>query len=444
MIRFYKQLFINPRFFVSGGAIVVVFALSFILHWLFPAGVVLLLLLCVVSIADSLLVFSRKNVVLVSRSLPSLLSLSDENKVVLKVKNQTGLKIGILLYDELPFQLQVRDFEIRDVLKEGEEKTYEYHVRPVSRGRYVFGNVNVFIASGLALVSKKQVVELSTPISVYPSIIQMKKYELMAHPAFSRSEGIKRHRRLGHSYEFDQIKEYVVGDDNRSVNWKASSRKGALMVNQYEDERAQQIYNIIDKSRSMRMPFNNLTLLDHAINTSLVISNIILQKHDKAGLITFSDKIGTILPADKSSQQLRRILEALYNEKEHNLEANYELLFHLVRNVVRQRSLIFLYTNFESYHAFERMLPILRQVSKLHLLVVVFFENEDVIKISTGEAAHLRDIYLQVIARKYREEKRQIVTELNNYGIHAIKTLPQDLSINAINKYLELKSRGMI
>jgi uncharacterized protein (DUF58 family) len=110
----------------------------------------------------------------------------------------------------------------------------------------------------------------------------MKKYELKAHVS-SRSEGIKRHRRLGHSYEFDQIKEYVVGDDNRSVNWKASSRKGALMVNQYEDERSQQIYSIIDKSRAMHMPFNNLTLLDHAINTSLVISNIILQKHDKAG-----------------------------------------------------------------------------------------------------------------------------------------------------------------
>jgi uncharacterized protein (DUF58 family) len=444
MIRFYKRLFLNARFFIAGCAITVVFALSFILHWLFPVGVAMLVLLFVITIADCILLFSRRNGIEVNRRLPSLLSLGDENKITLRVTNLAGLKANVVLYDELPYQLQVRDFEIRDVLKFEEPKEYIYTVRPVTRGRYLFGNINVFISSQLGFVSKKQVIEAEEPISVYPSIIQMKKYELKAHAALSHTEGIKRHRKIGHSYEFDQIKEYVVGDDNRSVNWKASSRRGALMVNQYEDERAQQIYSIIDKSRAMHMPFNNLTLLDHAINTSLVISNIILQKHDKAGLITFSDKIGTILPADKSSQQLRRILEALYNEQEHNLEANYELFFHLVRNVVKQRSLIFLYTNFESYHAFERIMPILRRVSKLHLLVVVFFENEDVISLSTKEASDIKDIYLQIIARKYREEKRQIVTELNNYGIHAIKTLPQDLSINTINKYLELKSRGMI
>ena len=98
-------------------------------------------------------------------------------------------------------------------------------------------------------------------------------------------------RRIGHSYEFEQIKNYVRGDDYRSINWKATSRRGHLMVNQYEDERAQQVYNIIDKSRSMKMPFNGMSLLDYAINTSLVISNVALQKHDRAGLMTFSDKM---------------------------------------------------------------------------------------------------------------------------------------------------------
>jgi uncharacterized protein (DUF58 family) len=281
-------------------------------------------------------------------------------------------------------------------------------------------------------------------VPVYPSIIQMKKYELKTHPFYSVSEGIKKHRRIGHSYEFDQIKEYVVGDDSRSINWKASGRKGALMVNQYEDERSQQVFSIIDKSRAMRMPFNNMTLLDYAINSTLVISNVVLQKHDKAGLITFSDKIGSILPAERSSRQLKKILEALYNEQEQFLEAEYELLYHLVRNVIKNRSLIFLYTNFESYHAFERVLPILRQINKLHLLVVIFFDNEDVVNMSRKQANKLLDIYIQTMAGNYLFEKKQIATELSNHGIHCIKTLPADLSINTINKYLELKSRRMI
>jgi uncharacterized protein (DUF58 family) len=444
MIRIFKQLFLPARFFVVGSASIVVFAFSFIVPWLFSLGLTILTLLFVTTLADSLLLIGNKRKFTVDRIVPNLLSLGDENKVLIKVKNNIGLDVEIIIYDELPYQLQMRDFEMKSPLKKDEEKVFEYLVTPTSRGNYVFGNVNILVTTVIGFVQQKQVFGLRTTVPVYPSIIQMKKFELKTHPFQTVSEGVKRHRRMGHSYEFDQIKEYVIGDDSRSINWKASSRKGALMVNQYEDERSQQVFSIVDKSRSMRMPFNNLTLLDYAINTSLVISNVVLQKHDKAGLITFSDKIGTILPAERSSRQLKKILEALYNEQEHFLEADYELLYHLVRNVVKNRSLLFLYTNFESYHAFERMLPILRQINKFHLLVVIFFDNEEIVNMSRKHANKLLDIYIQTMAGNYLFEKNQIVSELSNHGIHCIKTLPRDLSINTINKYLEFKSRRMI
>lgn len=444
MIRIFKQLFLPARFFVVGAAGIVVFALSFIVPWLFSLGLTIVAVLVVFTVADSILLISKKRRLSVERIVPSLLSLGDENKILLKVRNNLGFDVDIVIYDELPYQLQMRDFEMKSSIKKDEEQEFEYMVTPTSRGSYVFGNVNILVNSALGFVQQKQVVELRAEVPVYPSIIQMKKFELKAHPSYLVSEGVKQHRRMGHSYEFDQIKEYVIGDDSRSINWKASSRRGTLMVNQYEDERSQQIFSIIDKSRSMRMPFNNLTLLDYAINTSLVISNVVLQRHDKAGLVTFSDKIGTILPAERSSRQLKKILEALYNEQEHFLEADYELLYHLVRNVVKNRSLLFLYTNFESYHAFERVLPILRQINRFHLLVVIFFDNEEVVNMSRTPANKLLDIYIQTMAGNYLFEKNQIVSELTNHGIHCIKTLPKDLSINTINKYLEFKSRRMI
>lgn len=443
MIRILKQAFLPSRFFIAASASIVVFAFSFIMPWLFALGLSILLSLLIITFADGILLFGNKTKLQVVRTIPNLLSLGDENRIYISVKNNTGLDVQIVIYDELPYQLQMRDFKIEALLKKREERIFEYGVTPTSRGSYNFGKVNILVTSVVGFIQRKHVFELQTVVPVYPSIIQMKKYELKTH-SFSVSEGIKKHRRVGHSYEFDQIKEYVIGDDSRSINWRASSRKGALMVNQYEDERSQQVFSIIDKSRAMRMPFNNLTLLDYAINSSLVISNVVLQKHDKAGLITFSDKIGTILPAERSTQQLRKILEALYNEQEHFLEAEYELLYHLVRNVIKHRSLIFLYTNFESYHAFERILPVLRQISKFHLLVVIFFDNEEVVKMSKTEADKLLDIYIQTMAGSYLFEKNQIVTDLNNHGIHCIKTLPSELSINTINKYLELKSRRMI
>ena len=192
------------------------------------------------------------------------------------------------------------------------------------------------------------------------------------------------------------------------------------------------------------MPFNDLSLMDYAINTTLTISNIAMKKEDRVGLITFSDAIETTLHPDKHPRQLRKIMEALYNEKERYTESNFELLYQFSRSFIRVRSLVFLFTNFESLYAIERVVGILRKLNKLHLLVVVFFENAEITDYGHSEAANLEEVYLTTIADKFSVEKQQILKELLKYGIQTIVTRPEDLSINTINKYLELKSRGLI
>ncbi len=379
-----------------------------------------------------------------SRQVSKLMSLGDENDIKIFLANESLLPLHITVIDEIPFQFQKRDFAMHFKFLRGEKKIIHYHLRPVKRGEYFFGSINIYITSVIGLAQRKNKYGEGVMVPVYPSILQMKNMELKAFSRISNFQGIKRLRRLGHSYEFEQIKNYVRGDDYRSINWKATSRKADLMVNQYEDERAQQVYSILDNSRSMRMPFDDLSLLDYSINTSLVLSNIALHKADKAGLITFSDKVDVLLPAERSRPQLQKILDSLYRQKEKNREANFELLYTTVRNFVKGRSLLFLYTNFESMYAMERVLPILRKLNKFHLLVVVFFENTEITNYGNKHAETLRDIYDQTIAQKFSSEKNQIVQQLRQYGIQAILTPPKELSINSINKYLELKARGMI
>src|SRR3712207_1783676 len=127
--------------------------------------------------------------------------------------------------------------------------------------------------------------------------------------------GVKKVRRLGHSMEFEQVKEYVSGDDYRTLNWKATARRGNLMVNNFTDEKSQPIYCVIDKGRAMKMPFEGMSLLDYAINASLVLSNVALLKQDKAGLVTFSEQAGAFLQANRTPTQMQAILEVLYNQK---------------------------------------------------------------------------------------------------------------------------------
>ncbi len=244
--------------------------------------------------------------------------------------------------------------------------------------------------------------------------------------------------------EFDQIKEYVRGDDIRSLNWKATARANSLMINQYQDERSQQVVNVIDMGRVMKLPFDGLSLLEYAINTSLVISNISLIKEDKAGLITFSNKQSVVVKPEKKRTHIRKIQEALYNLKTNFLESDFQRMLVSLRTHLNQRSLVLLYTNFETYSGMERQLPYLQRLAADHLLVVVFFENTEMTSLIEQDSKTIEDIYTKTIAEKFSYEKRQIVKALNQRGIHTILTPPKELSVNAINKYLELKARGLI
>jgi uncharacterized protein (DUF58 family) len=244
--------------------------------------------------------------------------------------------------------------------------------------------------------------------------------------------------------EFEQIKEYVPGDDFRTINWKATARKGDMMVNHYTDEKSQQIYCIINKGRMMKMPFKQLSLLDYAINASLVLSNVALLKQDKAGIITFSEEIGNVLPADRKATQMNAVLEVLYNQKTRYLESDFEKLYLQIRKTISQRSLLVLFTNFESMSALQRELPYLRKIARYHLLLVVFFENTEIKELITQEAADVQAVYIKTIAEKFTQEKRMIVKELQQYGILSILTAPENVTANTINKYLELKNRQAI
>lgn len=419
---------------------VLAFPFSFLL-W--PAKILLAAFIALVA-GDLIVLFLTGIRFQVHRQVQSVLSLGSENLVRLSIANLSHVSTKVEVIDELPFQFQRRDFTMHTLLKPGEKKRLEYHLRPVERGVYGFGKVHLLLRSRFRLFVRQFSFDQTADVSVYPSVLEMKQLELRTFSEIATTSGIRKLRRIGHTYEFDQIKDYVAGDEYRSINWKATSRRAKLMTNQYTDEKSQQVYSIIDVSRAMELPFNGLTLLDYAINTSLVISNIALRKQDKAGLMHFDAKQVRMVAADRSSGQLRRLLETLYNIRPQALEPNLEMLYAMIRKKITQRSLIFLYTNFESQMALERALPLLRKINKFHLLVVVFFENEEIGKLASSDPQNLEDIYTQTVARKFVTTKLQLVHLLRQYSIQSVFTKPEDLSVNTVNKYLELKSRGMI
>lgn len=439
-----KSLYLDTRFFLLLGGIALLFLLAYFFPVLFGVARITALAAAVLLLIDLFLIFRARKGFHVVREMAERLSNGDDNEIRIYLESLYNIPVGVTIIDELPFQFQVRDQRYRLNLASGGRTILSYRVRPVERGEYHFGAVNVFAVTPIALVRRRFRFDQDRTVAVYPSYIQLRRYELLAVTNRLTEAGIKRIRRIGNTMEFDQIREYVRGDDYRTLNWKATARRGEFMVNQYQDERAQQIYSVIDKGRVMKMPFEGMTLLDYAINTSLVLSNIALLKQDKAGIVTFAEKLGTVVPAERRRSQMQRILEVLYNQKTNFLESNYELLYAHVRQRIAGRSLLMLYTNFETLSSLHRQLPYLRKIARDHLLVVVFFENTELRSLLESPAASVEQVYVKTIAEKFAYEKRLIVKDLQRYGIHSILTPPSGLTVNTINKYLELKARRLI
>ncbi len=425
------------------AALSVLFLFSYWWTWIFAMTWILVLVLIVFILLEISMLYSS-NALEGRRILPEKFSNSDLNSVSIVLKNNYTFGINIGIIEELPVQFQKRDFYKSISIPAKNNTTFIYKLRPTERGEYIFGKLNCYASSAIGLIRKRYVFDNEQMVKVYPSFVQMKQYDFLGIDNRISHHGLKKIRRIGHTMEFEQIKEYVVGDDVRTINWKATGKHGQLMVNQYQDEKMQPVYSIIDTSRVMKMPFNGLKLLDYAINSSLAFSNIALKKNDKVGLVDFSYKAGNFLPAQAKKTYLNAILEALYNIDTKFLDADYGALQVLVKRQIKQRSLIMLYTNFEHISALHRQLPYLQAISKKHVLVVIFFENTELKVLTNSIATSIPEIIDQTIAQEFELDKKLMVRELQQRGIQTILTAPEDLSVNTINKYLEIKARGIL
>lgn len=439
-----RNLFINNRLFFTLFAIGVSYILAFFFPWLLWVAHGLLLAIFLAFIVDYLLLFNHKKAIQAQRILPEKLSNGDKNSIEIEIKNNYPFKVLTKIIDEVPLQFQKRDFLIERRIESNNKLHFEYILEPKERGEYSFGNLNVFAQSPIGLVSRRFTFQKDTILPCYPSFIHLRKYELVALKNEFLLGGIKKIRKLGNTIEFEQIKEYVPGDDIRTINWKATSKRNQLMVNQYQDERAQRVYMLIDMGRTMQMPFNGLSLLDYSINAAMALSHIILKKSDRAGMMTFSKKTENKVFAENRPGQLKKISQSLYNVQTDFYESDFSRLYQDVRFHIGQRSLLLLFSNFETLDAVNRQMKYLRGIAKNHLLVIIFFKNSELQDLIHKKPENIQEVYDQIIAEKFEYEKKLIIHELRKHGIHSVYTLPKNLNIEVINKYLEIKARGIL
>lgn len=434
-------MFLPIRFYYTAMVVIVVLSLGQLWPPLFYVGALLLALFALLLVIDIALLWTRRGIT-ATRHCSSRFSNGDENPVSIQVENNYRFGVKLSIIDEIPHIFQRRDVNYSMRLKAGENGTVDYTLRPTRRGVYGFGHIRAFASSPIGLLQRRFTCGEPTDVAVYPSYLMLNQYAFLAISNNLTEMGIKRIRRVGNNTEFEQIKSYVQGDDYRLINWKASARAHQLMVNVYTDERSQQIINVIDKGRIMQQAFEGMTILDYAINAALVLSYVALHRDDKAGVITFADEFNDFVKPDRGPAQMNDILECLYHQTTDFAESDYSTLVVNTNHLVGQRSLLILYTNFFDYNSMLRQLPYLRQLNSRHRLVVVFFIDNERRDFINQQPHSIRDYYEHSIAAKIDHEQTLIINTLRQYGINSLLTSPQNLSVNVINRYLEMKSRG--
>ena len=443
-IDLFKNLYIRSRFFVLWALVVFFFVVSFFIPILFEISQWLLVIFLLVLLMDVWILFYNRKGITADRKLPNKFSNGDKNTIQLNVTNQYKFEVHLEVIDEIPEQFQIRDFLIKFKLPTNESQKHEYTLKPSFRGLVVFGSLHAYASTPIGLAKRRFSFPLHTEIAVYPSTIQLTKYDLSSLKYKVGKNGLKKIRKLGHTSEFENIKEYVQGDDIRTINWKATAKTQKLKVNQYQDERSQSVYCIIDTGRVMKMPFENLSLLDYAINASLVFSRLVLKKQDNAGIFSFSKRVENKVIADRRGIQMERIMEALYNIKTDHFESDFGNLYVDIRKNISHRSLLLLFTNFETIEDLKHKIHYLKAISKNHVLIVIIFHNTELDTLAHTFTDDTIQIFDKTIAEKFIYEKKLIVQELKKYGIQTILTKPKNLTLDTINKYLEVKARGLI
>lgn len=441
--RFFSSLYLTNRLFIILALLIVLACFAAAFEFLFFILQLCIIVLVALVILDIVILFSSKSIE-AERKCAERFSNGDENHVALTITNRYNFPVKLTILDELPYQFQMRDLSFLATLRPKQTATFDYTLLPKTRGNYHFGCTNIYVETILSLVRRRYIDSKDQVVKVYPSFFSINKYALSAKMNNLFQIGQKKIRKIGNATEFEQIQNYNIGDDPRTINYKATARRNELMINKYVEERSQPVYCIIDKGRAMEMPFNGMSLLDYAINSTIVLAASAINKSDKFGLITFSNTIDTVLPASDKRTQMNAVLEVLYKDKTNFKDASYSDLFMTVKRVIKQRSLLVFYTNFETLNSLKRQIKYLKLLSRSHVVVVAFFVNQELEALLDKHVDNEYDIYDKAMAEKTFMDKQLIAEELRRHGIQTVLTSPENMTIATLNKYLEIKSRGIL
>ncbi len=382
------------------------------------------------------------------------LSLGVPNPVTLEIESRAARPLDITLHDEPPIGFVLLEPATQKAtIAPSEKLALTYHVRPLQRGDFAFGDINLRWGGPLRLFVRQTIVEAAERVKVYPNIYEIRQYELLVRRDQLSEMGLRNVRQRHQGTMFESLRDYTPDDPYRSINWKATARRGKPISTDYEPERNQRVLIMLDVGRMMRSAIRvddpggvswNMAKVDFVINSILLLTYVASRKGDQVGLLVFADQVKQYLPPEPGSAYFNKLLEAMYALGSEPVEADYGRAVSFLRARQKKRALIILFTDLSGARASESLLTHMPRLTPQHLPLLVTIRDPalDLEALQTPTASE--SVYRRAVAEQLIDERRLLLDNLRRRGVLTLDVDAQHLSVHVVNRYLQLKGRALI
>lgn len=381
----------------------------------------------------------------VEREMEVRFAMGAENEVTVRIANRARRKISFIVKDEYPPEIELlTPREAQLTVPPGRSRAWSYALLPTSRGKYAFGNTQLRYRTRLGLLWKQFSYPTGVDVKVYPDIREARKHEIYAHRNRRPEPGLRRMRVRGQGREFESLREFVMGDEIRHISWPATARRGKLITRQYTIERSQNIVVLLDTGRLMTARIGKLTKLDHAVNATLSIAYVAAAGGDNVGLVAFSRRVVSYLPPRRGHDQINRLMEALYSLEPQMIEPSYKRAFNFFSANWHRRSLVVILTDLVDREASAELLANTSQLMPRHLPLIITIGDTDLRELVRAKPASSGDVYRQAVAEEILRQREEALMRIRHAGGLALDVPAGRLSLELVNRYLEVKERGLL
>jgi uncharacterized protein (DUF58 family) len=381
----------------------------------------------------------------ITREFGGRFAVGAETEARIRIENSTTRPVPVIIKDEYPPQMNLSGLREAKIHVEAQRTaTLTYNLTPPRRGRFEFGQIAVRFLSRLGLVWREARVGESQFVKVYPNMRRAREVELKALGARSLVASHRKSSWRGEGREFESLRDYVRGDEMRHISWTATARRGRITTRQYQIERDQNILIALDAGRLMTARIENETKLDSAVHAALALMSAAARAGDNAGLVVFGRRIKAYLPPNRGREQMDAALEALYPIEPEMIEPSYSRAFEFIAANSKRRSLIVLLTDLVDEEGSRELLTSLRLLRPRHLPLVVTIADRDLKAVVRDAPLTVGDLFTQSVAEEIIHQREAALRLVESQGGLALDVTAAALAPALLEKYLQVKERGLL